>query len=225
MPVFTTFLWQRKTNSFMSLLSETATRKSGGSLIAIIGSVIITVALFTMMALMIESAATSIDKKDVRKLAEIVMPDREIDTRFKQKKPEKPEPLEAPPQQLTLDIPSPQMSATQETFEAPKITHNSTPTLGFSGSEGEYLPVVKVQPIYPRRALQRGISGYVVVEFTVTKSGSVTDVKVVEEEPSGIFSRSAMNAASKFKYKPRIVDGKAVDVIGVRNKIVFNIEE
>ena len=153
------------------------------------------------------------------------MPDREIDTRFKQKKPEKPEPLEAPPQQLTLDIPSPQMSATQETFEAPKITHNSTPTLGFSGSEGEYLPVVKVQPIYPRRALQRGISGYVVVEFTVTKSGSVTDVKVVEEEPSGIFSRSAMNAASKFKYKPRIVDGKAVDVIGVRNKIVFNIEE
>lgn len=225
MPVFTTFLWQRKTNSFMSLLSETATRKSGGSLIAIIGSVIITVALFTMMALMIESAATSIDKKEVRKLAEIVMPDREIDTRFKQKKPEKPEPLEAPPQQLTLDIPSPQMSATQETFEAPKITHNSTPTLGFSGSEGEYLPVVKVQPIYPRRALQRGISGYVVVEFTVTKSGSVTDVKVVEEEPSGIFSRSAMNAASKFKYKPRIVDGKAVDVIGVRNKIVFNIEE
>ena len=225
MPVFTTFLWQRKTNSFMSLLSETATRKSGGSLIAIIGSVVITVALFTMMALMIESAATSIDKKDVRKLAEIVMPDREIDTRFKQKKPEKPEPLEAPPQQLTLDIPSPQMSATQETFEAPKITHNSTPTLGFSGSEGEYLPVVKVQPIYPRRALQRGISGYVVVEFTVTKSGSVTDVKVVEEEPSGIFSRSAMNAASKFKYKPRIVDGKAVDVIGVRNKIVFNIEE
>ena len=225
MPVFTTFLWQRKTNSFMSLLSETATRKSGGSLIAIIGSVIITVALFTMMALMIESAATSIDKKEVRKLAEIVMPDREIDTRFKQKKPEKPEPLEAPPQQLTLDIPSPQMSATQETFEAPKITHNSTPTLGFSGSEGEYLPVVKVQPIYPRRALQRGISGYVVVEFTVTKSGSVTDVKVVEEEPSGIFSRSAMNAAIKFKYKPRIVDGKAVDVIGVRNKIVFNIEE
>lgn len=225
MPVFTTFLWQRKTNSFMSLLSETATRKSGGSLIAIIGSVIITVALFTMMALMIESAATSIDKKEVRKLAEIVMPDREIDTRFKQKKPEKPEPLEAPPQQLTLDIPSPQMSATQETFEAPKITHNSTPTLGFSGSEGEYLPVVKVQPIYPRRALQRGISGYVVVEFTVTKSGSVTDVKVVEEEPSGIFSRSAMNAASKFKYKPRIVDGKAVDVIGVHNKIVFNIEE
>ena len=225
MPAFTTFLWQRKTNSFMSLLSETATRKSGGSLIAIIGSVIITVALFTMMALMIESAATSIDKKEVRKLAEIVMPDREIDTRFKQKKPEKPEPLEAPPQQLTLDIPSPQMSATQETFEAPKITHNSTPTLGFSGSEGEYLPVVKVQPIYPRRALQRGISGYVVVEFTVTKSGSVTDVKVVEEEPSGIFSRSAMNAASKFKYKPRIVDGKAVDVIGVRNKIVFNIEE
>ena len=96
---------------------------------------------------------------------------------------------------------------------------------GLGAADGDFLPIVKVQPIYPRRALQRGISGYVVVEFTVTKSGSVTDVKVVEEEPSGIFSRSAMNAASKFKYKPRIVDGKAVDVIGVRNKIVFNIEE
>ena len=45
--------------------------------------------------------------------------------------------------------------------------------LALDAGDGEYLPIVKVQPIYPRRALQRGIQGYVIVEFTVTKNGSV----------------------------------------------------
>ncbi|PTB82172.1 protein TonB, partial [Marinobacter sp. Z-D5-3] len=91
-------------------------------------------------------------------------------------------------------------------------------------SDGEYLPIVKVQAAYPRRALQRGIEGYVVVEFTVTRQGTVRDPRVVEAEPESIFDQAAMDAVLKFKYKPRVVNGDAVEVEGVQNRITFEID-
>ncbi|MGB2709651.1 MAG: energy transducer TonB, partial [Pseudoalteromonas nigrifaciens] len=90
-------------------------------------------------------------------------------------------------------------------------------------SDGEYLPIVKVAPVYPRRALSRGIEGYVIVEFTVTKQGTVRDPQVLKAEPESLFDRAAMDAALKFKYKPRVVNGEAVEVAGVQNKISFQI--
>ena len=95
---------------------------------------------------------------------------------------------------------------------------------GFGISDGEYLPIVKVAPVYPARALSRGLSGYVLVEFTVTTNGSVRDVFVVESS-STLFERAASEAALKFKYKPRVIDGTAVEVPGVRNRITFEIAE
>jgi protein TonB len=101
----------------------------------------------------------------------------------------------------------------------------SSEGFGLSTGDGEYLPIVKVQPIYPRRALSRGIEGYVIVEFTVTSMGTTKDHVIVEAQPSGIFDRAAIQAAAKFKYKPRVVDGVAIEVPGVQNKITFLIEE
>ncbi|MEL0068857.1 MAG: energy transducer TonB, partial [Gammaproteobacteria bacterium] len=86
------------------------------------------------------------------------------------------------------------------------------------------LPIVKVQPIYPRRALQRGIEGYVIVEFTVTKNGSVANPKVVEAEPPNLFDKAAVDAAKKFKYKPRVIDGEPTEVMGVQNLITFTMK-
>jgi protein TonB len=95
---------------------------------------------------------------------------------------------------------------------------------GFS-SDGEYLPIVKVAPVYPRRAQTRGIEGYVLLEFIVTKTGAVRNPVVIESQPSGIFDRSATSAALKFKYKPKVVNGEPVDVAGVRNLIRFELHD
>ena len=96
--------------------------------------------------------------------------------------------------------------------------------LALESGDGEYLPIVKVAPIYPRRALSRGIEGYVIVEFTVTKQGTVRNPVVIEAKPEGIFNQSAMAAAKKFKYKPRVIDGQATEVAGVQNKNHFQNE-
>ncbi len=64
-----------------------------------------------------------------------------------------------------------------------------------------------------------------VVEFTVTSNGSVTDPVVIESEPSSIFNRAAERAVVKWKYKPRVVDGNPVDVPGVRTMLTFQLEK
>ena len=56
-----------------------------------------------------------------------------------------------------------------------------------------------------------GTEGWVKVAFTVTETGTVKDVSVVEAEPRRIFDRAAKTAILKWKFKPKMVDGKAVE--------------
>jgi len=146
----------------------------------------------------------------------------------KDRKPRKPPKPKEPPPQLS----QPQMQQSNPNANAIS-TNFSTDVqadvalaggLNLSTGDGDYLPIVKVAPIYPRRAQSRGIGGYVIVEFTVSKNGSVVNPKVIEAKPEGVFEQSAMNAVLKFKYKPRVVDGVAMSVTGVQNKISFEID-
>ncbi len=63
-----------------------------------------------------------------------------------------------------------------------------------------------------------------IVEFTVTKTGSVRDPFIVEST-SSLFENAALQAVLRFKYKPRIVDGDPIEVAGVQNKITFELED
>jgi protein TonB len=90
--------------------------------------------------------------------------------------------------------------------------------------DGDLLPIVKVQPNYPATALRQGLDGYVIVQFTVTRGGTVTDV-VVTESSHRVFERAAIQAASRFRYRPRVIDGEAVEVFGVLHLIRFAIED
>lgn len=146
----------------------------------------------------------------------------------KERKPQKPPaPKEPPPQMVApqMQQSNPNADAISTNFTA-DISADTGLSNGLSldSSDGDYLPIVKVAPIYPRRAQSRGIEGYVLVEFTVTTNGSVRDPIVIEAQPEGVFNRAAIDAALKFKYKPRVVDGTATEVAGVQNKISFEID-
>ena len=92
-------------------------------------------------------------------------------------------------------------------------------------NESDYVPVLTANPVYPRRALARKIEGYVILEFTVSKSGSIKDPKILESQPASIFDASALKAASEYKYLPRIVNGEPIDVNGVTTRITFDFFE
>lgn len=195
---------------------------------AAIIAVVVTAALFFTMRALIESGDATIDDAPERRVLEFVEVERDQSVEKKQRKPKKPPKPEQPPPEME----QPQMEQTDmmNTDSSMSFAANINANNGLSNgmsldaSDGEYLPIVKVAPIYPRRALSRGIEGYVIVEFTVTPQGSVVSPQVVEADPEGIFERAAMDAAKKFKYKPRMVDGKAVSVPGVQNQITFKMK-
>jgi protein TonB len=146
----------------------------------------------------------------------------------KERKPQKPaKPKEPPPPMTapTMQQSNPNNNAIKSSFSADIQTDMGlSGGLSLDSGDGDYLPIVKVAAVYPRRAQSRGIEGFVIVEFVVTKTGSVTKAKVVQAQPSGVFDRAALDAVAKFKYKPRVVDGVAMEVAGVQNKISFEID-
>ncbi len=87
----------------------------------------------------------------------------------------------------------------------------------------DYVLVVGIAPVYPARALARGLEGYVDLSFTVTSSGTVTDLVVIQSSDSE-FDRAAIRAVLKYKYKPRVVDGVPVDTPNVETRISFEFE-
>lgn len=180
--------------------------------------------LFFIMQYLIASATPEIDDSKRTKLADILMPEREIETNLKEQKPDKVEDPEEPPPDL--ETPDVDMDMDVEVVNvAPKAQVDvAIETTGMSTGDGEYLPIVKVAPIYPRRAQSRGISGYCIVEYTVTTSGAIRDPRPVDCQPAGVFEDASVKASLKFKYKPRVVDGVAIEVGGVQNKFTYELE-
>ena len=185
---------------------------------------VITFGLLFMMQLLIATGEGAVTNEVRFAMGDFVRVERNEVIETKKEKPEKPPEPEQQP-----ELPSPEQldnfdNAMTVSVSAPQLTNTMRMGgIGFAISDGEYLPIVKVAPVYPARALTRGLEGYVIVEFTVTRTGTVRDVFVIEST-SQLFERAATEAALKFKYKPRVIDGEPVEVPGIRNKISFAIQ-
>lgn len=187
---------------------------------------VVTAFLFVLMPMLIESADKKLDETKTRKIADISMPEREIDVNTKEVKPDKPEDPEEPPPEmeqpdLDVEVSPDAVNMSPQTNVSVDIGLGS----GLGSADGEYLPIVKVAPMYPRRANSRGVEGYCTIEYTVTKTGAIRDPVAVDCQPAGYFERASIKAALKFKYKPRVVDGEAIDVLGVQNRFTYELEK
>lgn len=195
----------------------------------------ITLALFFVMVILISLGDTGMKEDTSVKLADIVMPDREIDTFMTEvEKPDKPEEQPEDIAQPELDLAP--LTGIDVSIAKPK------PNFKAGGSffrDGEYIPLFKVVPIYPRRAQERGTMGYALVEFTITDTGSVENAQTIEGycsskrpddpevqfRPCTMFNSASARAALKLKYKPKIVDGRAVPVDGVLHRFTYILDD
>lgn len=195
--------------------------------IAIMSGVAVTVGLLWLMQFLIATGVNALQEKQDRHFLDFVRVKRQEITNVEEPKPEKPPKPEQPPP----DIPPPSQddinpNAQTVSVSAPSLS-GSTDIAGpgaLSYSDGEYLPIVRVAPIYPNRALSRGLEGYVDLMFTVTTAGTTSE-PVVTFSTSRIFESAAKKAVLKFKYKPRVVDGVPVEVPGVETRIRFELEK
>ena len=188
---------------------------------------VITAALIMLMVALIEMSGIDLDKSKSIKMPNIFMPEIESMANREVQKPEKPKVDEQPPPKIPQQDfdqvdPDSQIGAINAPDSMGADLDLSLGT-GLSASDGEFLPIVKVAPQYPSRASSRGIEGYVLLEYTVTKQGTVLNPIVIEAEPSTIFNKAAIQSALRYKYKPRVVDGVPQDVPGVRTKISFQL--
>ncbi len=103
-------------------------------------------------------------------------------------------------------------------------THAATTDYGTLGCGADYRPSNNSVPVYPRRAMQRGIEGYIIMGFSVLEDGSTTDIVVVEAEPKAIFVRSATKAVSQMKFPPCIKNGVATKLTNLNIKYDFKTQ-
>ena len=193
-------------------------------LISILLAVPVVVGLFMVMHSLIDREFENPEVKNT-KIADLVQPDEDIQLETATRKPEKVEDPEEPPPEMDMVQIDLNMDTNIEN-NAPLATVDlNINTTGMSSGDGEYLPIVKVAPIYPRRAQTRGITGYCIVEYTVTTSGAIRDPVAVDCQPQGVFEKASVKAATKFKYKPRVVDGEPIEVAGVQNKFTYTLED
>ena len=206
---------------------KTVKRRVGRYFVALaIGSFAALSLLWVMQFLIATGQAAITEVLDAR-FVDFVRVKRDEVTEVKEDKPERPPEVDDQPP----DLPQQQMDTSN--FDAVTAVAPSDPGLDvgldselgdFSLAEGDYLPLGIVEPVYPRRAMSRGLEGHCLLELTVTPIGTTTDV-VATFCTSSLFERASIQAAQKFKYKPRVINGTAVAVPGVGYKMTFQIED
>ena len=192
----------------------------------VIGSFVTISLLFVMQLLIVTGKQALTDPRERHKL-EFVRVKRNENLNVEDIVPEKPpKPPETPPETPPQDMDNINPDAPSINVAPPTVTANTD--IGGPGgmniAEGDYLPIVRVAPVYPARALSRGLEGFVDLSFTVTTTGTVKD-PIVLQSTSSLFERAAIRAVLKFKYKPRVVDGVPVEVPGVKTRISFMLED
>lgn len=185
----------------------------------------ITFGLLFLMQLLIASGRGMTDAGHKASWIDFVRIERDQTPLRSRERPEKPpEPAEPPetPQTTNADRTAGGLAVS---ITAPQLGNPVGPgNLGLAVADGEYLPIVKVSPAYPSRAQRDGIEGYAIVEYTVTAAGTTRDIRLVEST-SPLFDRSCIDAAATFKYRPRYIDGEAIEVPGVRNRCTYRLDE
>lgn len=125
----------------------------------------------------------------------------------------KPEPQKSEPDKLLM--PTPNVELPLRITGGPYLgDFYATPKQGPSspiGIDENARPTLKIPPVYPPRALRRGIEGVVTVEFTIAEDGTVKDPVVVNAEPEKVFDRAVLRAIRKWKFNVKTVNGKPVE--------------
>lgn len=142
--------------------------------------------------------------------------------------------------ELTLAMPAPDLASSGLALVPLTLAHTavngegSTATaaapamaavVANGGSELAAVPVLRIDPRYPPKALREGKEGWVKLRFTIAVDGSTKDIEVVDARPRRLFEAEARRALARWKYQPRIVAGRAVEQPGELVQLDFVLEK
>jgi len=136
-----------------------------------------------------------------------------------------PPPPFIPPPEINIQVPITQSAPTITTVTtappppAPVIAPPPPPPpVVLPAVRRDYKALQRVEPPYPRQALQAGITGRVVAHVVVAPNGTVTEVRIISST-NRMFDRDVIRALSQWRYNP-----EPVGFIG-EYEIVFNLKD
>lgn len=202
--------------------------------LALLGGGVVAVFLFMLMQAMIMGDEEQPPQSEESERIDFIRVERDEQVRERERqKPEEPEQPEEPPPPPEMEIQQEQPPQQNMDVDMPQL---DVPT-GVSGDaylgqrggggnsgDGDVVPIVQVEPQWPREALMQGIEGWVRIEFTIKPDGSVADPEVIESEPRRMFDRQALRAIQRWRFRPRMVDGRPVERQATQT-IEFNLED
>jgi protein TonB len=113
---------------------------------------------------------------------------------------------------------SPEADALAQRLRAAKtIASNAIPEV----AENSLTRLRELDVEYPSGALQKKIQGTVELGFMVTPKGTVTDIKVLDANPAGIFETAATKAISRLRYKPSLDDHGKPIAVSTKMLVIF----
>lgn len=200
-------------------------------------ALVVTTFLFYFMAFLISGGKSLGKSSDSENVIEFVRIKRPSQTELRKRKlPKKPEIKEQPKATKSLKMKQkavtpnrPNMKFNTPHLDIPLALGKGGVAVGAGGGGGaqgsDEMPLVRVEPQFPREAISRGIEqGWVRLQFDLNPDGTVADARVVDSSPREVFDLAARRAVLKWKYRPKIVDGKGVARKGLKVQLDFKME-
>lgn len=197
------------------------------SVVSVAGGFVVALALFFGMSLLVAFSTVRLEEGADRTPIDFVRSKK--DDRQVEKK-------ELMPQRQDVEPPpdTPPMSAPESGGPGAVAIDISMPEMGTdmklqggltagTVQDREAVPRFRARPVYPPGAAQRGIEGYVTIGFTISPKGTVTNMKVLDSKPPGQFDRAALKALVRWRYDPKLVDGKPVARPGQKVTLKFEL--
>ncbi len=184
-----------------------------------------------MMQLLVTSPSQGLPTAESVRLIDFVRLKRDEHVELKERTPPPPPEKTTPPPRPQLDLhsaPQPVMPRLDMAMNLDiPLSFGDGPYLGPVAAtqlDSGFVPLSRQPPEYPYKAARRGIEGWVRVAFVVNETGHVENVEVIESDPPGVFDNAAIRAVSRWRFKPRVIDGHAVP--GKASQIVeFELEK
>lgn len=187
---------------------------------------IVTFGLFVLMARLIEQQTVRVVDTETITIGPIIYLEEPQDTRIKTPVKQRPQAPKVPP---ATPVPEIETEATlamgweNTRFEQPAVEISTN--LGNAITDQTARPVVQIQPSYPPEAARNGIEGWVSLAFTVDPGGNVSDITIVDAEPKRVFDRAARQALARWKYQPKLEQGKPVSQPGMKVMLTFSLDQ
>ena len=200
-----------------------------GKIISIIFGALIAFAFFYILSLLVSDSNEAYTKSTKSTSFDFIRNKTESELEPKERiRPPKPEkkPLPSTPKiNIAQQTSKPSLMAVK--IDTPKINFShdikgDMLTNANIGANMDVIPLVRIPPIYPQKALRMRKEGFVKMRFTVDTDGTVLDIEIIESEPARFFDDAAMRALKRWKFKPKMQDGKAVTQVGEQT-ITFSL--